>query len=596
MKISCSHIGRRVLLMLAVCLLVSPSMSAYDFMVGGLCYNKNSDGKTVTVTYERTIQPYYTALSGALTIPASVTNSGKTYSVTAIDANAFRGCTGLTAVTVPNTVASVGNYAFQGCNAIAKLTWNAANCAGFSFGSTHPFYAVTSVKSVVFGSTVTKIPNYLCADFINLTSIDWGTGVKDIGIGAFQGCTALTAVTIPAQVNNVGHSVFQGCSALKTVNWNAENCNNGWSGSPFSGCDIRSFVIGNNVKTITRRLCCYLSGLTSVTIPSSVTDIGEGAFCGCAGLTAMTVGSNVSVIGAEAFKDCTGLTAVTIPGATTRILNDAFMGCTNLTRVNISDPAAWCNITFNNSRSNPLYCAHELYLNGSKVTDLVIPSTLSGVKANTFYNCTSLNRVTVPNSVTSVASSAFRGCTGLSQVDWDVPACSDYAVKSFAPFDGLTNIKTFLLGNSVTKIPAFLCYGLSGLTTLSIPTTVTAIGGGAFGDCSGLVRINNLATTPQPIASSVFEGVDQPNCLLMVPQASLPAYKEANVWKEFLVGFRGDVNGDGAVTSSDIACIVNVLAGLDDTKQIKARADVNGEGEVTAADVADVVNILAGID
>ena len=94
----------------------------------------------------------------------------------------------------------------------------------------------------------------------------------------------------------------------------------------------------------------------------------------------------------------------------------------------------------------------------------------------------------------------------------------------------------------------------------------------------------------------MFEGVDQPNCLLMVPQASLPAYKEANVWKEFLVGFRGDVNGDGAVTSSDIACIVNVLAGLDDTKQIKARADVNGEGEVTAADVADVVNILAGID
>ena len=130
--------------MLAVCLLVSPSTSAYDFMVGGLCYNKNSDGNTVTVTYERTIQPYYTALSGALTIPASVTNGGKTYSVTAIDANAFRGCTGLTAVTVPNTVASVGNYAFQGCTAIAKLTWNAANCAGFSFGSTHPFYGVTS--------------------------------------------------------------------------------------------------------------------------------------------------------------------------------------------------------------------------------------------------------------------------------------------------------------------------------------------------------------------------------------------------------------------------------------------------------------------
>ncbi|MBQ1724690.1 MAG: leucine-rich repeat domain-containing protein [Muribaculaceae bacterium] len=175
--------------MLAVCLLVSPRASAYDFMVGGLCYNKNSDGNTVTVTYERTIQPYYTALSGALTIPASVTNGGKTYSVTAIDANAFRGCTGLTAVTVPNTVASVGNYAFQGCTAIAKLTWNAANCAGFSFGSTHPFYAVTSVKSVVFGSTVTKIPAFLCYGLSGLTTLSIPSTVTAIGGGAFGDCS-----------------------------------------------------------------------------------------------------------------------------------------------------------------------------------------------------------------------------------------------------------------------------------------------------------------------------------------------------------------------------------------------------------------------
>ena len=185
-----------------------------------------------------------------------------------------------------------------------------------------------------------------------------------------------------------------------------------------------------------------------VTIPASVTysgttysvtNIGNYAFSSCSGLTSVIIPNSVTNIGEYAFWNCSGLTSVTIPNSVTSIRRDAFGGCSSLTSVHISDIAAWCTIRFGNSSANPLHYAHNLYLNGELVTDLVIP-----------------------NSVTSIGDRAFYGCTGLTSVT---------------------------IGNSVTNIGSLAFYDCSSLTSVTIPNSVTSIGDYAFDECSSLTAI-----------------------------------------------------------------------------------------------------------
>ena len=146
---------------MALMALVVQAASAYEFMVDGIAYIRNSDGKSVTVTYQNSSNPRYSSLSGAINIPASVTYSGKTYSVTSISYAAFEGCTGLTSVTIPGSVTSIGYRAFSGCSGLTSVT----------------------------------IPN----------------SVTSIGKVAFSDCTGLTSVTIPNTVTSIGSAAFSFC-------------------------------------------------------------------------------------------------------------------------------------------------------------------------------------------------------------------------------------------------------------------------------------------------------------------------------------------------------------------------------------------------
>ena len=109
-------------LLLSAVFMLPQLACAYDFMVNGLCYNKNSGGTSVTVTYQSTTSPRYTNLTGNIIIPETVTYNGATYSVTSIDVNAFIGCDGLTSVTIPNSVTSIGDSAFYYCTGLTSVT------------------------------------------------------------------------------------------------------------------------------------------------------------------------------------------------------------------------------------------------------------------------------------------------------------------------------------------------------------------------------------------------------------------------------------------------------------------------------------------
>ncbi len=328
----------------------------------------------------------------------------------------------------------------------------------------------------------------------------------------------------------------------------------------------------------------WCSGLTSVTIPNSVTSIGSYAFEWCSGLTSVTIPNSVTSIGSCAFMYCSGLRSVTIPNSVTSIDEQAFYGCSGLTSVHISDLEAWCKISFGSVDANPFYYAKRLYMNGTEVKDLVIPSSVTSIGERTFYGCSGLTSVTIPNSVTSIGSSAFRDCSGLRSVT--IPnsvtsigesaflCCSSLTSISipnsvtsigsgaFSRCSGLTSVT---IPNSVTSILMNAFYGCSGLTSVTIPNSVTSIGSSAFNGCSGLtsvtigsgVKILGYSTFANcselkdvycyaenvpKTQSDTFKDSYIEYATLHVPEATISLYQATDPWKNFgkIVTLSGD--------------------------------------------------------
>ena len=287
-----------------------------------------------------------TKYSGAITIPDSVQHDGKTYSVTSIGEYAFENWTGLTSITIPNSVTSIGEY-------------------------------------------------------------------------AFKNCTGLTSITIPNSVNSIGSRALAYCYSLKNIEVEANNSNySDIDGVLFDketstliaypNAKGKVYTIPNSVTSIGNFAFGGCTGLASVTIPNSVTSIGEYAFKGCRGLTSVTIPNSVTSIGESAFEGCRGLTSVTIPNSVNSIGKWAFYYCDSLKRVDINSLSAWLKIDFNTPDSNPMASGvATLYLNGEKVTNVVVPPEITAIKNYTFLNCHSLSSITIPNSVTSIGKAAF---------------------------------------------------------------------------------------------------------------------------------------------------------------------------------------------
>jgi len=310
------------LLFLLLAVLLPAMAGAYDAQIDGIYYNFDTNAKTATVTYYRCDIRNQNAYSGTVNIPVTVDYSGEIYDVTGIGAGAFFYCSGLITVTIPNSVTSIGNYAFsetgwynnqpngilyldnwllgyKGEKPIGQLDITEGT-KGIAVGA---FIECSGLTSVAIPNSVTSIGASAFCYCSGLTSVMIPNSVTSIGSYAFAGCSSLTSVTIPNNVTSIGESAFNGCSSLTSV------------------------TIPNSVTSIGESAFNGCSSLTSVTIPNSVTSIGYKIFYGCSGLTSVTIPNSVTSIGEEAFRYCSGLTSVTIPNSVTSIGSYAFQNC-----------------------------------------------------------------------------------------------------------------------------------------------------------------------------------------------------------------------------------------------------------------------------
>lgn len=175
-----------------------------------------------------------------------------------------------------------------------------------------------------------------------------------------------------------------------------------------------------------------------------------------------------------------------IPSSVTEILWNSFAGCDNLETVNITDLSAWLKIYFGNAYSNPLNNGAGLYLNGTLVTELVVPDEIKVIKQYAFHGCGSLRSVYVHSGVTEIGNSAFRDCTGLTSVKL-LDGLTEIATGVFCGCSGLTSVD---IPDGVTSIGSSAFSGCSGLTSINIPSGVTNINLSIFGGCVNLDAIN----------------------------------------------------------------------------------------------------------
>ena len=227
------------------------------------------------------------------------------------------------------------------------------------------------------------------------------------------------------------------------------------------------------------------SALEEVTLPAGLTSIGESAFRGCSAMSSIIVPNAVTSLGASAFRDCSALTSVVLGSSVAGFGEYAFYGCSLLESINI-------------------------------------PESVTYIHSNAFEYCKSLTSFIVPKNVTDIRSYAFRN-TGITSVIWQ--AKNYTKVSDASPFSDIAGqITSFVIGENVEHIPAYLCYQIKTIPSIEIPNSVKSIGQNAFNSV-GLIYVN----TPIP---PVLENANVVNedALIVVPDALLDIYKSADVW------------------------------------------------------------------
>ena len=380
----------------------SISSSAYDVEVDGIYYLTPKKNVAIVTKGDK-------EYSGDITIPSSIKVNESEFIVKGIEETAFSKCSGLTSVTIPNSVTSIGGEAFSGCSSLTTITIpnSVTSIGGFAF------YGCSSLTSVIISNSVTSIGKAAFYDCSSLTSVTIPNSVTSIGENAFTGCSSLTSITIPNSVTRIGDYAFWNCRSLTSV------------------------TIPNSVTSIGVYTFYDCRSLTSVTIPNSVTGIGEYAFDGCSSLTSVTIPNSVTGIGEYAFNGCSGLTSITISNSVTRINENTFCGCSGLTSITIP----------NSVTSIGEYAFYDC----SGLTSVTIPNSVTSISDAAFAKCGNLENVyCYAEKIPYLGSSVFAD-SYIEYATLHVPSSAITYYKTTTPWSGFGTIKALEGTDGETK-------------------------------------------------------------------------------------------------------------------------------------------------
>ncbi|MGN0448279.1 MAG: leucine-rich repeat domain-containing protein [Acutalibacteraceae bacterium] len=467
--------------------------------------------------------------------------------------SAFCGCSGMVGkVILPDGLTSIGVYAFHG-----TMIESINIPDGITTIANYTFYQCTNLKSVSLSDSVTSIGAVAFSGCENLYDIAIPSGVTSIGGGAFSGCKSIEKIEIPDGVESLVNGVFTNCTGLKELSIPVSvklERSNSYSYYPFKGCSniekiiftkgngtmylycsysdfptyisrntLKEVIFEDGVKNIQSYTCFNCTALEKVTIPDSVTEIGDSAFCGCSGMVGKVIlPDGLTSIGVYAFHG-TMIESINIPDGITTIANYTFYQCTNLKSVSLSDSVTSIGAVAFSGCEN-------LY-------DIAIPSGVTSIGGGAFSGCKSIEKIEIPDGVESLVNGVFTNCTGLKELSIPVSVKLERSNSySYYPFKGCSNIEKiiFTKGNGtmylycsysdfptyisrntlkevifedgVKNIQSYTCFNCTAIEKVTIPDSVTEIGDYAFYNCTSLneLTIPNKDCTIFDSSSTVY--------------------------------------------------------------------------------------------
>ncbi|MBR6117949.1 MAG: leucine-rich repeat domain-containing protein [Paludibacteraceae bacterium] len=516
--------------LLAFALFCAMSMMAEIVKIDGLYYSLGNT--TATLVQDQTTDKSVYSQYATVTIPANITYNNYTYpvvtigssafsglknlqsvilpnTITAINTDAFYGCVklgsvnlpeglqtigvdafyncNLSSITIPSTVTSIGKRAFQG-NATTSVTWLPADCS-IQTSTDAPFYSQNSaITSFTFGPNVQTVPSYICYCMSQLDTI-----------------------VLPPSVTALGTYAFAYCSNLKSIN------------------------LPVTQKTIPANFLTSCKSLESIELPATVTTISTDAFYYCSNLKSINLPEGLQTINTEAFRYCK-LDSITIPSTVTSIGNRAFQN-------NPLTSVKWLpvNCSFGTTTDAPFYS------DKSTITSFAFGDQVEIIPNYLCYNMKQLDTVVLPQSLQTIGNYAFAYCSALKGVE--IPTSVTLVAKN--SFSYCTALKRFAFPEGITTVATEVLYGCTALEEVVIPASVTTINSNAFYNCSNLMAIHNYAITPQTINENMVYNVNKHTCILYVPIDYINLYRTKAVWCDFdnIIGVQTDLQFEDKIVN-----------------------------------------------
>lgn len=478
-------------------------------------------------------------------------------SITEISSSAFGACTSLKNLTLPNNTATISSDAFNGCTSLTTLYYNLVDASDNSFYSNlksirkvvigdgvlnipyRAFYSLTNLKCLIIGNGLTYISDDEFEDCSSLINVTIGNSVAKIGAGAFYNCENLESIIFSDSVTKIGENAFWGCDSLTSVYITSISawCNISFvtdNSNPLYYADnlylndelVRDVVIPAGVSSVPANAFSCES-IESVTIPSTVTSIGDGAFYGCNKLTSIIIPDSVTEIGYQAFAGCINLTSIRLPFSMEEFNVYSIDNCPALKKIVLPNN---CRISGLSPYVEEITLPVSTILPyGSVFTNVKVvnyPGTqtewpyeisnhfpsnvIINFKADTTYDFDSGLRYTSYGDGTCYVDRIYT----VTLSEYVIPEVSptgdkvvnvaarfnDSIIKSvtipdsvvsisYEAFSGCSNLTRLVIGNGVKSIGDFAFKGCSNLTSIIIPNSVMSVGNGAFYGCSVLENI-----------------------------------------------------------------------------------------------------------
>ncbi|MBR0410354.1 MAG: leucine-rich repeat protein [Eubacterium sp.] len=448
----------------------------YTLTEEGTAVIKKYNGSDTVLHIPGTLDGYMvtTVGTGAFATNQSIKSVTFDKNITTIKPNAFRGCSGLTSVQLPEALESLGEESFT-YTKIEEITIpKTFKTIEGRTGETSPFYNASSLKKVIFEEGMEEIPAYICAgDYINNTmtvdTVVFPDTVTTIGSYAFYYAKNLKEVTLPSSVKRIARTAFVNTGIKKiTIPASFES---GGLGAPFE-----EVTFEDGIKAIPDR--CFEDNFTlkKVVLPDSVESIGKYAFDDCSALETISFSSDLKTIGFAAFYKCKSLRTLVLPPLLETLSGCAFEGCTSLEKVTLPDRIALID--------------GNTFLGCSALKEVIMPKGIKEIGTSVFKGCESLEEIYLPEGLESMGNKVFNG-TAIKNIT--LPSTlgktsGDDNGLILNPFEENDTIESVVFADGMTTIPGKILWG-SSVKNVTIPDSVTEIGSNAFTSCKELEEL-----------------------------------------------------------------------------------------------------------